>query len=220
MSSAASRDHGPQTADRRRSLRPDPTARRRGPRSVVRGLAVLAVAAVLSGCVSLEMGRIGDDLARGVEGQGAEVGDGFAVAFGPGTIGSTRFLGRLVAPESTEPYRRLSRHVRRVKLARYPVVGAFDARAVPRPALLDRYQSDGWSSLVTARDEESAVWVLMREDGDGVLTDLLAVVASAEDLVVTRMSGDLSAFILDAIEEGRASDLLGGALDDTGLVGE
>ena len=76
-------------------------------------LGMLLLALSLSGCVSIEMGRLAREVEQEVEREGsAEVGCGFAVAFGGGTIGTSRFLGRLVAPESTEPYRRLSASVR------------------------------------------------------------------------------------------------------------
>ena len=179
------------------------------------GLAV-GLAVALGGCVSVEMGRLGSDLRSEAEAQDAEVGRGFAVAFGPGTIGTSRFLGRLVAAESTEPYRRMAGHVRRVKVARYPVEGALDGRQIARPAALARYDADGWLPLVTVREPDAAVWVLYREDADA-LTDLLAVVVGDGEIVATKVSGDLTALVIDALQSANADGWLDGALDGTGL---
>lgn len=166
----------------------------------------LVLALVSSGCVSLEMGRIKRQIEQDVEASGtAEVGRGFAMAFGRGTIGTSRFLGRMFAPTATEPYRALTRHVRQVKVARYGVSGHYDARALSRPEALRRYEDDGWYPLVTVREPEETVWVLYREDDrEPRVTDLLTVVLGQEDLVLTRVRGDLSAAVLKLLEIGRS----------------
>lgn len=176
-----------------------------------------ALAILLSGCVSVEMGRLARDVEREVEADGtAELGRGYAIAFGGGVIGTGRFLSRLVAPQSTEPARRLAGYVDQVKVARYPLSGGVDGRRLARPARLDRYEADGWLPMVTARDEGSAVWVLVREDGDQ-LTDLLAVAVSEEEVVMTRVTGELSALALDAIALGLENQALSGAFSETGI---
>ena len=182
-------------------------------------LGMLLLALSLSGCVSIEMGRLAREVEQEVEREGsAEVGRGFAVAFGGGTIGTSRFLGRLVAPESTEPYRRLSASVRQVKVARYPLVGTVDGMRLARPACLDAYEADGWLPMVSARDAGSATWVLYREDAEGLrLTDLLAVAVSDEELVLTRITGDLTTLALDALRESAGDSILRDALDDSGV---
>lgn len=182
-------------------------------------IALVALALSLSGCMSLEMSRLAREVEHEVERDGAaEVGRGYAIAFGGGTIGTSRFLGRLVAPESTEPYRRLSGSVRQVKVARYPVFGVVDGMRLARPARLDRYEADGWLPMVAARDSASAVWVLFREDDARMtLTDLLAVVVADDELVLARVTGDLTTLALDALRDGADSGALSEALDDTGL---
>ena len=193
---------------------------------MTRVLLLLALdAAPLTGCVSVEMGRMGREIARDVERQpGTEVGRGFAVAFGRGTIGTSRFLTRLVAPESTRPLRQLAGHVRSVKVAHYPLSGDFDARSIGRPSALDAYEADGWYPLVTVRDADAAVWVLYRErERDQVITDLLAITLAEDDLVLTQVSGDLNALVLDAIAMGAedgdfdSSGFFDGVFSETGL---
>ena len=166
---------------------------------MTKSLLIAALALGASGCVSLEMNRIQRDIADDIESTGqAEVGKGFSMAFGRGTIGTSRFLGRMFAPTATEPYRRLSRHVRQVKVASFPITGTLDASLIERPAALARFAADGWYPLVTVRDSTERVWILLRETEDEVLTDLLAVVVADDGLVLTRMSGNLSDVVLDA----------------------
>ena len=180
-------------------------------------LAVLVGTA--SGCVSLEMNRLKRNLEREVEADGqAEVGRGVAMSFGWGTFGTARTLGWIFAPGQTAPYRHMSRRVRRVKVAHYPVSGVLDLRRIGQPAILQRYRAGGWQPLVTVRDSSEAVWVLYRErERDLRLTDLLAVALSDEGLVLTRVSGDLSGLVLDAVDLAKA-EWLDGALGDTGLL--
>ena len=183
--------------------------------ALVAGAALL----VLGGCTSLEMTRLGRDLKRDVEEQAdVEVGEGYAVGFGRFSLGTARFMGRLTAPGSTEPARRLAGHVRAVKVGRYAVHGRFDGRAVATPPALDRYRRDGWTPLVVARDSASAAWVFLRERPDGRLSDLLAVVLGDGDLVLTKVSGDLSGLVLDAVEIGGAGGAVGRALGRVGLA--
>lgn len=182
-------------------------------------LAALVLAAPLSGCVSLEMNRLGRDLKRDVEAQtDVEVGDGFGIGFGRFSVGSTRFLGRLFAPSSTREARQLAGHVRGVKVGRYALRGPFDGRALATPRALGRYHEDGWTPFVVARDSASAAWVFLRERPDGRLTDLLTVVMGEEEMVLTKVSGDLNGLVLDAVAMGGAGDVIGSALDQAGVA--
>lgn len=166
-------------------------------------LAFAALLATLPGCISLEMGRLGREIAHDLEEtRGAEVDRGFAIAAGRGLIGTSRFLGRLVAPKATEEARRLTRHVRNAKVAVYSVSGVSDLAGLRRPAALDRYHvDDGWYPLATVRDSSGTAWVLYREDRD-ILRDLLAVVVAPHEIVVTKLSGDLTDLALDALSTG------------------
>lgn len=187
--------------------------------SVLRAAVLLALVGPLGGCVSAEMNRLKRDVAADVRARtGAEAGGGFSMAFGRMSIGSARFLTRLVAPTASEEGRRYTRHVRSVKVARSGLSGPVDGRLLVRPAALERYERDGWLPLVTVRDSAAATWVLVRErERDGRLTDLLAVVVGGKDLVLTKVSGNLSQLLLDAMED-ETGDVFGGALRHTGLA--
>ena len=184
-----------------------------------RAVLLVLLAATASGCVSLEMNRLKRNLEREVEADGqAEVGRGVAMSFGWGTFATSRTLAWVFAPGRTAPYRQMSRRVRRVKVAHYPVSGVVDLRRIGRPAILDRYRAGGWLPLVTVRDSSEAVWVLYRErERDLRLTDLLAVALSDDGLVLTRVSGNLSGLVLDAVDLAQ-TEWLDGALGDTGLL--
>lgn len=188
----------------------------------LRAVALLLVLGPLSACTSFEMSRLGRDLARDIEHDtGAEVEAGYAVGFGRMSIGTTRFLARAASPGETREARHLLRHVRHVAVGRYPVRGAFDGRELAAPRALRRYQGDGWFPFVTVRDSASAVWVLLREDPrDGRLTDLLTVIVAEDDLVLTKVRGDLSQLVLDAVQMGGDGGMFGGSLQRAGIVVE
>lgn len=190
--------------------------------SALRAGVLLVLLPALSGCVSFEMGGLKRSVARSIEAQSdAEIGDGFAVSFGRISIGSTRFLTRAVAPNSTAEARQLMHHVRSVKVGRYSLLGAFDGRQIAKPDALLRYERDGWLPFVTVRDSSSAAWVLVRErPRDGRLTDLLTVVVAEDDVVLTKVSGDLSSLVLDAVAMGGDGGFFGGALEEAGIVAE
>ena len=181
----------------------------------------VALAVTASGCISLEMNRLKKNLEREVEADGqAEIGRGTAMSFGWGTFATARTLGWVFAPGQTAPYRRLSRRVRRVKVAQYPVSGLVDLRGIGQPAILARYQAGGWLPLVTVRDSSEAVWVMYRERGrDPRLTDLLAVALSDEELVMTRVSGDLTGLVLDGVDLAQ-TEWLRETLSETGILTE
>lgn len=174
--------------------------------AVLLPVALLLGAVSFTGCASLEMGRIKQEIARDLERQpDVEVGRGSSRSFGRGTIGTGRFLGRLLAPTSTETFRRLARHVRQLKLGTYPIEGDIDPLAMPRPEAVDRYEAEGWYRAMAVRDSSSLVYVLVREDADDTITDLLAITLEDQELVIARVRGNLSELAVDAIAEGGAS---------------
>lgn len=189
---------------------------------MTRLLLTAALTLAASGCVSTsaEMNRIQRDVDRSVREDGrASVGDGTSISLGRVSMATTRLLGGLFAPGTTRPYRRLSHHVRRVQFGQFPVTGAVDGRTLRRPAILDRYERGGWLTLAAVRDSSGAVWVLYRErERDQTVTDILTVALSAEDLAVARLSGNLSALVLDAVALAQ-TDVLGATLAQTGLLG-
>ena len=163
---------------------------------------LLLLAVVASGCTSFELTRVRNDLARQLP--EAEIGDGYAMSFGRFSLGFTRWIANFADDEDGELAQIALREVRRVQFGRYDVGGAVDARRLTMPAHLRRYvERDGWQHLATFRDGTEAGWVLYRERGDAV-TDLFAVVLTEDDLVLARLSGNLSAVVTEVLRHERA----------------
>ncbi|MGB3543133.1 hypothetical protein [Rubrivirga sp.] len=172
-------------------------------------LTVSVLLVALGGCVSLETGRVGHEIARDLERDSSvDVVRGLSVSAGRGLIGTGRFFARMFAPKSTEDGRRLARHVRVAQVSLYSIRGVTDLSYLSPPSALDDYrEEDGWYRLATIRDTSGTAWVLYREDGDA-LRDLLAVVVSTDDLVVTKLSGDLTELVLEAADTWSPSSLI------------
>jgi hypothetical protein len=156
---------------------------------------------LLAGCTSFELTRVRNDLARQLPEAG--IGEGYAVSFGGLSVGFARWLSGFADEEDGELAQLALREVRRVSFGRYDVEGAVDARRLVMPARLRHYVEDeGWVHLATFREAGEAGWVLYRERGDAI-TDLFAVVLTEEDLVLARVSGDLSALVLNVLAHER-----------------
>lgn len=180
---------------------------------------LLAGALALSGCYSFEMARVGKRVGQDIEEQtGADVGGGLSMGLGPISLATAQAGAWVFAPESTREARQIGRHVASVEFSRRPVRG-FDGRLIERPAYLDRYTRNGWYPFVTVRDSASAVFVFLRERGrEERVTNLLAIVLAEDELVLTKVSGNLSAMIQDAIHLVTENDWFGGALSEAGLL--
>lgn len=164
-------------------------------------LSLLLVALVASGCTSFELTRVRNDLARQLP--DAEIGEGYAMSFGRFSLGFARWITHFADGEDSEIAQVALREVRRVQFGRYDVEGALDASRVTMPARLRHYvESDSWQHLATFREGNEAGWVLYRERDDAV-TDLFAVVLSEEELVLARVSGDLSALVTEVLQSER-----------------
>ncbi len=183
-------------------------------------LAVCALA--LSGCYSFEMSRVGKRVGQDIERQtGADVGGGFSMGVGPVSLATAQFGAWAFAPGSTKEARQIGRHVSSVKFSTRPIRGAFDGRLITEPTYLDRYKRSGWHPFVTVRDSSAAVWIMLRERGPNAeITNMLAVVAAEDALVLTKVSGNLSTMIREAISLGTQDGLLGDALSQAGLIDE
>jgi hypothetical protein len=170
------------------------------------------------------MSRIGRHVAHDIEATtDADVGGPLSMSVGPVSLATAQLGAWVFAPNSSREARMIGRHVSSVKFSRRPIRGAFDGRLVGKPGYLERYERNGWYNFVTVRDSSAAVWVMLRErgrPGEEEITNLLAVVAAEDDLMLTKVSGHLSEMIREAIAMGGRDDLLGNALEDAGLIDE
>ena len=166
----------------------------------MRSILILALAGfVVSGCTSFELTRVRNDLAR--QAPEAEIGDGFAMSFGRISLGLARWFSGLDDDPDAEIAQAVLSEVRRVQFGRYEINGAFDATTLSMPGRLRHYlEKDDWFHLATIREDSKAVWVVYKED-DGHVVDLLAVVMDNEELVLAKISGDLSAVVAAALSQ-------------------
>ena len=172
------------------------------------GLALaLAVLLASSGCTSFEMTRLRNHIDRDVP--EAEIGKGYAMSFGRFSMGTARTVLALSddGDESTEMARALLRHVKKVQVGRYDVHGRVALNDVSTPSVFEAYEKRGWIPVVTVREADELVWVMAKEKRDD-LRDLLVVVLSDEELLVAKMSGNLTQAVTAAMAESDwASDL-------------
>ena len=150
---------------------------------------LLAVLVGLSGCTSYELTRVRNDIART---PGVEVGEGYAVAFGRLSVGTVRTGLRFGDDDDAAALRAALGHVRKAQVARYRLDAAPPLAEMPTPGVVDRYVRDGWTPAVAARDDDAAVWLLARDSRRGELRDLLLVTLLPTELIVAKLSGNLT----------------------------
>lgn len=155
---------------------------------------LVLLAVVASGCAAPGLTRVRNDFARSMP--EAEIGTGRSFAFGPLMLGLARtFVG------DDEEVTGVLDHVRRVRVATYPVHGHFDAASIQTPTALRRLMDrDGWQFLIASREEGEVAWVLYRARGERV-TDVMTASMDAEELTLTHVSGRLDAVIRDALRQ-------------------
>ncbi|MEO0558799.1 MAG: DUF4252 domain-containing protein [Bacteroidota bacterium] len=160
----------------------------------------LAVLLASSGCMSLELTKLRNHIDRSVP--EADIGKGFAVSFGFLTMGTARTVLALSddGDESTAMARAVLRKVRKVKVARYDVHGAVALNEIETPPVFEAYEKRGWIPVVTTREEDEIVWILAKEKHDD-LRDLLVVVLNRDELMVAKMSGNLTEAVTAALAE-------------------
>jgi hypothetical protein len=163
---------------------------------------VLGVVVLCSGCTSFELTGVRNDLARQLP--EARISDGYAMAFGGVSLGFARWIAGFADDEDGALAQTALREVRRVHFGRYRVEGTVDGTRLVMPERLRHYvEDDGWAHLATFRTGEEAGWVLYRDHGDSV-TDLFAVILTGEELVLARLSGDLSALVTGVMQQERS----------------
>lgn len=174
---------------------------------------LLLAALLLSGCTSFELTRVRNDVDRT---PGVEVGDGYAVAFGRLSVGTLRTGLRFGDDAESAALRDALGQVRKVQVARYRLDAAPPLTEVETPRTVTRYVRRGWTPAVIARDDEAAVWLLARDSKRGELRDLLLVTMLPQELIVAKLSGNLTeaaGAFFQRIEVAGLGDLLGGSTD-------
>lgn len=120
------------------------------------------------------------------------------LSLGPGTLGFTRWIAGFMDDEDVRLAVRVLGDVRRVKVGVYRVEsGDLDLDAYDMPTL--RRLRD-WETAARIREEDEVVWVLYREHR-GRVEQMFVAVLDDENLVLTRLDGDLQGVLEAVLEE-------------------
>lgn len=121
------------------------------------------------------------------------------LSFGPGTMGFARWVTGLVRDADAQFASRILEDVRRVKVGVYRVQG-------DRERNLDEYDLPalrrlrGWETAARIREPDEVVWILYREHR-GRVEQMFVAVLDEENLVLTRLDGDLQGILEIALAE-------------------
>lgn len=159
---------------------------------------LLLLPLLLTGCISAELSGVRKDLDRQLP--EAAISDGYSMSFGRFSLGLARLIVGM-AGQDAEPAGLVLEGVRTVKFGRYDVGGSVDGTRLAMPDRLRRYvDRRGWTHLASFRQDGEAGWVLYRARGDRI-TDLFVTVLADDQLVLARVSGDLSGVVLALLDQ-------------------
>lgn len=167
----------------------------------------IAVAAVVlvflalssSGCVwTPELARVAGELERQLP--EARFDKEFSLSLGPVAIGFARLVTGMVGDDDVQHARRYLRDVSRVQVAVYDTTDMPPISNLRMPSRLAELEKDGWETAVKVREEDEAVWVMYRIDGDAI-RDLYVVVLNDEELVLVKATGRLDRIMAKALVE-------------------
>lgn len=159
---------------------------------------LLLVALAAPGCFqSAELSGIRRDLESQLPGASFE--KDVELSLGPITLALARVVTSFI-PDTREA-RSWLKGVSRVQ------IGVYDAHVASTTELHipERLQSlidDGWETAVRVRDDNQAVWVLYRADGDKI-KELFVMVLNHDELVLVRAKGKLERLVAAALKESR-----------------
>jgi hypothetical protein len=166
--------------------------------SILRAVAISAGLAMLSspGCFwSPELSSVRDDLERQLP--GASFNKNVELSFGPVMLTFARVVTSLIpGAREARPFLRGVSHVE---------VGVYEAHidsigGLRMPKRLQSLMEEGWETAVRVRDNQDAVWLLYRPDGNEV-KDIFVVVLNKDKLVLVKARGHMEKLVEAAMEE-------------------
>jgi hypothetical protein len=168
------------------------------PSSAIRACGVAVVLAALSspGCFSSpELSGVRHDLESQLP--GASFDRDVELSFGPVMLAFARVITSVI-PDAGDA-RPWLHGVSRVQ------IGVYDAHVgstsdVRMPKHLQSLLDDGWETAVRVRDNDEAVWLLYRPDGDKV-REIFVVVLDSDQLVLVKARGHLERIVAAALDE-------------------
>jgi len=159
-------------------------------------LALVLAALASPGCLhSGELSGVRRDLELQMPGSSFE--KDVELSFGPVLIGVARLVTAVI-PDADE-VRPFLRGMSRVQIGIYKTeIDSLPALRMPGQlqALLD----DGWETVVRVRENDEAVWVLYRPDGDKI-REVFIVVLNEHELVLVKAKGRLEKLVEAALNE-------------------
>jgi hypothetical protein len=171
--------------------------------------AMLAALPLSGGCMwAPELSGVKQDIARQLPDTGFR--KHVTLSFGPLTMALARAVTGFI-PDAAEA-RTYLQDVSRVQVAVYEIEGTRDARAIQTPSRLQELVDDGWEMAVRVREDDQAVWLLYRLDGDSV-REMFVVVMDRDELVLVKVKGRLERLLAEAIRHARDE---GGFMSESG----
>jgi len=178
--------------------------------STLSAFALAAGLAALSspGCFwSSELSGVRDDIERQLP--GASFDRNVELSFGPVLLTFARMVTSVIpGARDARPYLRGVSHVE---------VGVYQSHVdsiadVHMPKRLQSLLEQGWETAVRVRDDNEAVWLLYRPDGERV-QEIFVVVLNSDELVLVKARGHLERLVEAAIKESHGEH---GFLNDLG----
>jgi Domain of unknown function (DUF4252) len=178
--------------------------------STLRAVAVACGLAALSspGCFwSPELAGVRNDLEHQLP--GASFDKNIELSFGPVLLTFARVVTSVIpGAREARPY---LRGVSRVQ------VGVYESHVdslsdLHMPKRLQSLVENGWETAVRVRDDDEAVWLLYRPDGESV-KEIFVVVLNNDELVLVKARGHLEKLVAAALKEAHGRH---GFLDDLG----
>jgi hypothetical protein len=162
--------------------------------------AVVVIACLLlatSGCVwTPELARVAGELERQIP--EARFDKEFSLSLGPVAISFARLVTGFVGDDDVRHAREYIRDVSRVQVAIYDTGDMPSISNLRMPSQLAELEDRGWETAVKVREDDEAVWVMYRVDGDAI-RDLYVVVLNDDELVLVKATGRLDRIMAKAL---------------------
>ncbi len=168
-------------------------------------LPVLVLGSMLTGCAfTNEISRTKQDIEHHSD---VDAQTGIVFSIGPGLFHTAGFIAKFVDDEDAQTASRLAYGIRRIKAGVYPLSYHSDLSDLDVPELR-RFKKKGWKTALKVEDFNEVGWVMYRERNRRV-RDLFVVVLTEDEMVLTRIQGNLTELLeiaLDEIENGDSNE--------------
>jgi len=150
-----------------------------------------------SGCVwTPELSRVASELERQLP--DAKFDKEFALSLGPMALGFAKLVSGMVGDDDVRHARAYLKEVSRVQVAVYETRDMPSMSNLRMPSRLKDLEDRGWETAVKVREEDEAVWVMYRIDGESI-RELYVVVLSDDELVLVKATGNLDRIMARAL---------------------